>query len=601
MIIDDLNDLYDALSQLDQDPALGEGIARVGMEKANVPYGLQIDGEGNLVGISYFVDSPKGRNVMQVPQHAPRSRNIAGNPLWDNATYLLGDMISKPNQAAACFAAAAEVNKHIFGGIDSPAAKAIVAFFSRPPQWEKAQEFVGEDAWKSMSKSNFIFEYNGVVLNKDEAIMNACLHTGQGHDTGQMTMQSLVSGKQVVPARLHPKIKGVMGAQSSGANLVSYNFPAAESYGHDQGANAPLSDEEAFKYGTTLNHLLADNDRRVRVGDITVVSWARNGKTGYQDILDAFAMLDGDANANRDLESIVIPAVRKILKGEQVSFEGMDLHPDEHYCILGLAPNAARLAVSFYLKDTFQKFLGNVDNHYKDIQIDRPPFDQYTRPPLWMLLRATVNQKSKSKNASDELTGAMLRSVLMDLPYPVTLLNAVSIRIRAEHGITSNQAAIIKGYYARLSRQGRTIIPNNSAADKQFKEVLRMSINNESEYVPYVLGRMFSLYEQIQRKANPKIGTTIKDRYFNSACATPALIFPVLGDLSQAHLRKLKRTNPGAMVNLTRALETLAVRVGERYPDRLTIQEQGAFQLGYYFEDRASYDNHKTDRKDSDK
>lgn len=117
-----------------------------------------------------------------------------------------------------------------------------------------------------------------------------------------------------------------------------------------------------------------------------------------------------------------------------------------------------------------------------------------------------------------------------------------------------------------------------------------MNINKESDYVPYVLGRMFSVYEQIQEAANPKINTTIKDRYFNSACATPAYIFPVLGDLSQAHLRKLKRINPGALVNLTKELESLAARVGEHYPSRLTIQEQGAFQLGYYWEDREKYE-----------
>ncbi len=39
--------------------------------------------------------------------------------------------------------------------------------------------------------------------------------------------------------------------------------------------------------------------------------------------------------------------------------------------------------------------------------------------------------------------------------------------------------------------------------------------------------------------ANPGINATIKDRYFNSACATPATAFPTLVKLAQKHLQKM--------------------------------------------------------------
>lgn len=178
-------------------------------------------------------------------------------------------------------------------------------------------------------------------------------------------------------------------------------------------------------------------------------------------------------------------------------------------------------------------------------------------------------------------------SVLRGSPYPATLLDNVEMRIRAERDVPPDKAAIIKAYYLRLSRL-RPIIANDEVANQKFKEVLQVDINEDSDYVPYVLGRMFSVYEQIQKAANPNINTTIKDKYFNSAAATPSRIFGILGELSAKHLKK-SSMNPGARVNLTKELERLSIRIGDRYPDRLSLPEQGAFQLGYYFEDQAQY------------
>jgi hypothetical protein len=85
----------------------------------------------------------------------------------------------------------------------------------------------------------------------------------------------LVSGEQTAPERLHAAIKGVWGAQSSGANIVSFNLDAFNSYGKAQGANAPVGKAAAFAYTTALNHLLArDSRQRIQVGDASTVFWA---------------------------------------------------------------------------------------------------------------------------------------------------------------------------------------------------------------------------------------------------------------------------------------------------------------------------------------
>lgn len=587
-MIEDLINQYDALHERGKAAGYGE-------ESVNIPYAVRIDNEGTVVHIDTLGDATQKRitNKIIVPLHGGRTGSKPkGMPLWDGAKYLLGDPTQAPDKAMACFEAEAEVNVNIFKDVDDPAARAIVKYFSRPPQWEKAREQFGGEVWKKMVTSNFILSYEGQPLNANPAIMEACRRYAESGEADKSKLvQSVVSGDKVLPAATHPLLKGVPGAQPSGAALVSYNFDAVCSYGHKKCFNAPMSALEAFKYTTALKAMLPmDSGYCSHLGDLIILTWAQSGEPEYSQFFNLGTQLNVEGIEHDEIEDVVIPLMRKIVAGEPCEFKGVALKTNQHFFVLALAPNAARLAVSFYYKDSFGNLLSNVNHHYLDIAIDRPPFDKWKNPPVWKLLNATVNSKSKNANASNELTNAVMRSVFTDTPYPATLLNAVRMRIRAEREITTDRAAIIKGYYARLARLDRAIITDNPHADKQFKEVLQMNINKESDYVPYVLGRMFSIYEQIQEAANPKINTTIKDRYFNSACATPAYIFPVLGDLSQAHLRKLKRTNPGALVNLTKELESLAARVGEHYPSRLTIQEQGAFQLGYYWEDREKYE-----------
>ena len=58
----------------------------------------------------------------------------------------------------------------------------------------------------------------------------------------------LVTGSTGPTERLHTAIKGVWGAQTSGANIVSFNLDAFTSYGKSQGANAPVGKSAAFAY-----------------------------------------------------------------------------------------------------------------------------------------------------------------------------------------------------------------------------------------------------------------------------------------------------------------------------------------------------------------
>ena len=90
-----------------------------------------------------------------------------------------------------------------------------------------------------------------------------------------------------------------------------------------------------------------------------------------------------------------------------------------------------------------------------------------------------------------------------------------------------------------------------------------MSLNPDASNVPYTLGRLFSVLEAIQASANPGINATIKDKYFNSAAATPAVIFPILLNLAQKHLKKLRSSNAGLVVFYEKQLTELCSRIGK--------------------------------------
>lgn len=215
--------------------------------------------------------------------------------------------------------------------------------------------------------------------------------------------------------------------------------------------------------------------------------------------------------------------------------------------------------------------------HRGRLKISRPNYAKYEVPALRDLLDATVNQNSRDKQASPEMAGEMLRAVLNDTPYPATLLNGVVLRIRAEHSVTWPRAAILKAYYLKK--------PNK---DIPAEEVLTVSLNEASANVPYNLGRLFYVLENIQQKANPGINATIKDKYFNSASATPAVVFPVLINLAQKHLKKLP---DGQRVYYEKSLQSVLDKLDEDFPTRLNLPQQGSFQLGYYQQKQARYQN----------
>lgn len=571
MILQALTDYYKILADSDKISLPGWGIAKVS-------FALCIDDSGALEQVvSLQTKQKKGKKTVLAPQPmslpAPvkRSSGVASNFLFDHSSYLLGaDNKGKPQRSAECFQACKALHETILNDVDCPAAKALLAFFQTwQPEQAPNHPALAEHLEEILTGANLVFRWGGEYIHTDPMIRQAWDAHYQSEKDGP-EMICLVTGEKGPVESVHPSIKNVQGAQSSGAALVSFNAPSFCSYGKEQNLNAPTSKYAAFAYTTALNYLLSNREHVYRMGDATVVCWAKGGSTAYQTLFGLACFGQKPSYTIRDLQNVL----KNLCAGKTADFEEELLDPNMEFYILGLSPNAARLSVRFFLRNTFGAFLKNTQAHQQRLEIVKPTYDPFDTLPMWKLLDETVNHNSRDKSPAPNLAGEVFRAVMTNTRYPATLLNGVTLRIRAEREITRGRAAILKAYYLK-----------NPHPDVP-KEVLTVSLSPESSNVPYLLGRLFSVLESIQSAANPGISTTIKDKYFSSASATPSHVFPVLLNLAQKHLKKL---DGGLRIHYEKQLTELLANLGESYPARMNLPQQGSFQLGYYHQTQARF------------
>lgn len=569
MILQALVSYYETLA------ARGE-LPQPGWAPVKVSYVLNLDDTGDITTVVCVKEeAQRGKKTVIVPQTillpapAKRTVGVTANFLCDNSSYILGaDKKGKPKRSLACFQACQTLHETLLGAVEEPAAQALLAFFHRwePEKLTEHPAFAHQDMEDILTSANLIFRYRGRYLHEIPAIRQAWQDHYNSSQDGPV-LPCLVTGHMGPVAQLHPSIKGIPGAQSSGASLVSFNAPAFCSYNREQGLNAPTSQYAAFAYGAALNHLIATQNNRV--GDTILLFWAESGEDAYSELMRSCSWgVEDERYTETDLKQVM----DSLAKGEDVNFNDTCIDPNMTFYILGIAPNAARLSVRFFLRSSFGQFIRNVKAHYDRLEIVKPSFDSFDNIPVWRMLQETVNANAREKKPAPGMAGDTLRAILTNTPYPATLLNGVTLRIRADREMNRTRAAILKAYYLKNSNP---FVP---------EEVLTVSLNQDSNHEAYVLGRMFSVLEAIQSDARKKdskkeINATIRDKYFSSASATPGVVFPTLVNLAQKHLRKL---DEGKKIFYDKQLTELMSKLGEVYPKRMNLPQQGAFQLGYY-------------------
>ncbi len=578
MILQALVRCYDALAERGQ-------LDRPGWLEAKVSWSIELDEQGQLKQIIPLGTANKnGKTVCtkKLPEMVKRASGVAANFLCDNAMYMLGvDSKGKKARTVECFKACAQRHLTLLEGVDQPFARAICRFFETwDAQNAEAHPLIAPMLDDLKTGGNLVFSMRETFAQDVPEIRDAW-DRAYGDQADAPHGRCLVTGEEGPIAVLHPSIKGVAGAQATGASLVSFNGHSYESYGRRkaQGLNAPVGERAAFAYGAALNYMLRERGYRSRLGSTTMVYWAEGAERAYS---SAIAQLFGDADNTVDQE-MLRSVIGELCSGRASALNGVPLQPDNRFYILGLAPNASRLSVRFFLENSFRGFLENLNRHQKRMEIVRPSFDERQELSVWAMLNETVNKKSTDKKPPDDLVGEVLRAILMDTPYPAALYAQVQLRLRAEQDVNRGKAAIIKAYLTKNVVREQALHP--------MKEVLeKVDLNKETNYAPYVWGRLFAVLEKLQEDAmnseNSKLSATISDRYFSAACVTPELVFIKLMNLSRHHLKKLPEN---AKRTYEDQIENLCGRFTKMLPRHLTMEEQGAFQLGYYHQRQDMY------------
>lgn len=560
MILQALKEYYDRKAA---DPE--SGIAPLGWEWKEIPYLIVLDRTGQLVNVEdtrEMVGKKLRARSFRVPQSVKRTVGVKAFFLWDNVEYVTG-AVCKGKQGRVKDQHAAFMAK-LLKYANIPSVQIVGKFLSSNDclaqleefeMWQKAKEECAFVAFRFVDSKDLIFEEAPVRKIVNELVASEL-------DISELDID-LISGGYGTLAKTHPSIKGVVGANTTGANIVSFNFAAAKSYGKEQGANSPISTTSAFEYTTALNTLLSkDSKQKMMVGDATVVYWA--GKADpMEDALAAFFKEPEKDNPDR-----LVQNVEALFKSPKMGVAAFNDDMTKFY-VLGLAPNAARLAIRFWYIGTVAEMAERFRTYFEDLMIVHKPEDK-DHLSLWRLLVSTAVQ-GKSENITPNLAGNVMRSILEGRPFPETLMQAVLMRIKAEHEVSYPRAKLIK---ACLNRKWRFNNPNK-------ERKLTVSLDIENKNAGYRLGRLFAVLERIQEAANPSINATIKDRYFASASSAPVTVFGNLMRLSQHHLSKVKKEKTGYAIKLEKLLQEIVETVSA-FPAHLSLDEQGLFAIGYY-------------------
>ena len=577
MILQALTDYYRRKCD-DPDPA--QRLPAFGLEQKEIPFILEINAEGELLQLRDTRElhgKKKVARTYRVPMGVKKTSGVAANLLWDTLEYVVGvDTKGKPERVAeqhaafrARMAALPEAARQDAG------IQAVLRFLDGVGLAQLERQPAWADALESNAVMSFRLQGDMDLVCQRPAVVHAALNTTTDDDAPQA--MCLVTGEQAPVERLHASIKGVWGAQTSGANIVSFNARAFESYGKTerQGENAPVSRAAAFAYTTALNHLLRkDSPQRMQVGDASTVFWAER-QAPYETIFGDIFQDNPDANTDK---------VEALLNAVHSGHWG-PMDKDLRYHVLGLAPNAARISIRFYHCVTLGELGQRIAQHFDDLELVRGPNDA-RYPSLFRLLTAVALQ-NKADNIPPNLGGAVVDAILAgpNVPYPSLWLNAAVGRCRAEQTVNYLRAAAIKACLNRQQRHAALSSPS-LAPEKEFLPMLDLSNTNPA----YRLGRLFAVLEKIQEEASPGLNATIRDRYYGAASSTPVAVFTTLLRLKNAHLKKL---SGGRVASFEKLLGEVLGPVTD-FPKHLPLPDQGRFALGYYHQ-RQDFFTKKTD------
>ena len=390
--------------------------------------------------------------------------------------------------------------------------------------------------------------------------------------------QCAISGETAPIARIHGKIKGISGGLSTGGVLIGFNNASENSYGNEQSFNSNVSEKVMIKYTEALNYLLKGGKHKISLDDVTVVFWAMSKNEGYEDNIMSMLMgnqnEDGGVDAEEMIRDILKRSTALAITEKELNKKFDDLDPDTDFYIVGLKPNSSRISIKFILRKRYGDILLNIARFQVDAQVTKP----LKLLPLYRIRKELVSPNSSSEKINPALLSKLFEAIMYDIRFPVSLLEIIVRRVKTDKYVNEARAGLIKAYLNRNE-----------------KEEMKLALDYENKDQAYLCGRLFATLERLQKNALGDINATIKDKYFSSAAAKPATVFPTLLTLAQAHLKKL--SSEGNKVFYNKLIGQIIDNLEDEFPSILPLADQGKFIIGYYQQNQEFF-RKKEDREE---
>ncbi len=568
MILQALKEYYDRKAA---DPE--SDIAPEGFEKKEIPFIVVINPDGEFVNLKSTKEASGTRQQFVIPRSKTRSGGKSYQTtflLWDHIGYLFGVPESDPKSIKQHDTWLKSLKALPDNLQQDEGVKAIRLFYEKDGIASVKKHAVWTECLRVQS-CNMTFGLvedtepipcRKVIQEHVRATVLQDKSTKKNEDkqsTDKILANCLITGDYGEIARIHGRTPIDKDTKSFVAFQKNSGY---DSYGKEQCLNAPVGKSAEFAYTTGLNTLLKSKGQRIRVGDATTVFWSEKLSSLEKDAFFFFSEPPKDDPA-RNTE-----AVRALYAS---IWNGTYIVPNEsnRFYVLGLSPNAARIAVRFWHVATVREMGTRFKQHISDLSITHnAKIDSAL--PMDRLLRSIAAQ-GKYDNIPPNLAGEVMRSILQGLPYPATLLQAAVRRNHAEQYVPYQRAALIKACLNHALRF------NNKKNEKE----MTMCLDPENTNIGYRLGRLFAVLEKIQTEANPGLNATIRDRFFGAASSTPVTVFANLMRLSNHHLSKLEKDKPGLFITRKQMLGEIMCCIKD-FPPHLTLEDQGRFAIGYY-------------------
>jgi CRISPR-associated protein Cas8c/Csd1 subtype I-C len=424
---------------------------------------------------------------------------------------------------------------------------------------------------------------------------------------------SAVTGAKISPITgKYPKLVG--GHAGSGVPIFSSSMrgpgdsqlAATKSYGSRIGC--PMSESEANTIVSGLDYVLNEEDQYSP--DFNICWWY---DSEIKDDLIKKTVSRWERKVSKDLESV---KQEKLLENRRKSEEYKELltaaengqipktfDSDYKYHIVNISfPSKGRIFFENEYSDTYKSLYQNLNQWYIDSSMMASYFDfeknEYvyydrTIKNIFEILYALkLNSKDNGKDGKYSMfhkeKSRILKAVYTGSQIPESIFRLATEQYTRYMSFNPDAA---------ISRE-KHISEENAACILALEKIfllrnggynMGMKLTPDNGSVGYQCGRWLAVIDKLQeeslKQSDKKVNRTLSSRFYKQAKRSPAKAFSILNDYIKVYEDRL--TDYKSVYE--KQFGEISEKIGIYFPDKLSVKEQGAFDLGFAQQKQAFY------------